>query len=672
LARGAAVHDRGDTLIEILVTVAIVSIAVVALLGGVLATTTASAAGRNTTTVDTVLKSFAETARYNIQTQAPDGSSGPQFFPCASASDYKVISAPYPSSGPTGSVVTVFATGFSPSVGTPVTFTATANSSVTGSTVITASSGDQAGAMVTFSVPALQPGSYTIAPFGTHDLAASNFTVSGGTPSNAVAFEGYQLSASIEYWSGSGWVPSGCSPNDLNSNLQQLTYRLIDTQTGNGASNSTSFVVADFTPLPVPTLVVSCSVGTHPGGPACDSSAYGLGTKFTFSATLSGFSNLTGTITWTGIPTGDGCGTPQNVPPLTVTCTITGLAGPLGPVGAVYSGDPVHSGVAALLGTSITVNSGSIVVDVTNSGSPVPSPANLLTFTVSVSGIVPGVTPTNQLQLNLATNVPNNYSSTDCSGTVALTGNSPPPAVTCYVHGATGGSYQVTATYPSDANYSGSSSSSTVIVLFPGAPTITYSPPVPTVGNQLTFTATITQPAGAPAPTGTITWTGTNLPASCTAAPMALPAASPYSVTCTVPQASRSVYSATATYSGDANYAGGSASITAPIALYAATPVLTCNHCALRHPGGTFTVTVTITPPAGAPTPSGTISWTVSGNATSCTGGSSTNLPPAPGPYTATCTISNDARGNYQFTATYSGDQNYAQETSAVLSEHVR
>jgi hypothetical protein len=123
------------------VTIAIISIAVVALLGGVLATTTASATSRNLTTIDTVLKSFAETARYDIETQAPNGSSGPQFFPCASASDYKVVSAPYPSSGPTGSVITVFATGFAPSVGTPVTFTSTENPSVTGSAVITAASG---------------------------------------------------------------------------------------------------------------------------------------------------------------------------------------------------------------------------------------------------------------------------------------------------------------------------------------------------------------------------------------------------------------------------------------------------------------------------------------------------------------------------------------------------
>jgi large repetitive protein len=651
---------------------AIVSIAVVALLGGVLATTTASAAGRNTTTVDTVLKSFAETARYNIQTQAPDGVSGPQFFPCAAASDYKVISAPYPSTGPTGSVVTVFATGFSPSVGTTVTFTSTANSSVTGSTLITESSsgpaGAQAGAMVTFSVPALQPGSYTITPFGTHDLAASNFTVTaGGTPSNALAFEGYQLNASIEYWSGSGWVPSGCRSNLNNADLQQLSYQLVDTQTGNGAGNSASFVVADFTPLPVPTLVVSCrDAHDLPCG-----SVYSLGSTFTFTATLSGFSNLTGTITWTGIPTGYGCDTTENVPPLTVTCTVTAaLAGTLGSVGAVYSGDPTHSGVAALLGTSITVNSGSIALEVTNSGTPVLPGADL-TFTVNVSGIVPGVAPTNQLQLILTTNVPNSYASTSCSGTVPLTGNSP-PAITCDVDGATGGSYRVTATYPGDANYSGSSSSSTVIVQFPGAPTLTYSPPVPTLGNQLTFTATITQPAGAPAPTGTITWTGTNLPASCTSGPIRLPATSPYSVTCTVLQATKSVYSATATYSGDTNYTGGSASITAPIALYGVTPVLTCNHCALRHPGGTFTVTVTITPPVGAPAPTGTITWIVAGNANSCTGGSSTHLPSAPGPYTATCTISHDARGNYQFTAIYSGDSNYAQESSAVLSENVR
>jgi prepilin-type N-terminal cleavage/methylation domain-containing protein len=664
VAHIASERDRGDTLIEILVTVAIVSIAVVALLGGVLASTTASATHRNLTTVDGVLKSFAETARNTIETQASNGSSQPQFAPCASSSQYDVVSAPFPNRGPVGSVVTVFATGFSGSSG--VTLTSTTDSTDTyfvGATY----SGDSAGAMVMFTVPLGLSGAYSVMPFGSQHPAASDFTIDSSAPeSNSATFQGYQLRSWNEYWTGGGWTQnqSSCS-TDLNSNLQQLTYQLVTTQNDNGASNQTSVVVADFTPLPVPALSVSCSVGGSPCG-----SNYSLGTQLTFTATLSGLSNLTGTITWS-FPPGEGCSGPQALSASeTVTCTVSSaLAGTLAPA-AIYSGDATHSGVAAILSSPLTINKQNISLLVTGSGTPVPPPSANISFNISVSGIVAGVAPANGVQLTLTTTAPNGYQSTNCSGPQPITGNSPPP-ITCSVQGATSGSYTLTATYPGgDPNYSGSTDSKTIIVQFPGVPTVTYSPLVPTLGNPLVFSATINQPTGAPVPTGTITWTGTNLPASCT--PKQLPASSPYTVTCTIPSATKSVYSATATYSGDTNYASGSASTTAPIALYGATPVLTCNSCSLRHAGGSFTVTATITQPNGAPVPTGSITWTVSGNATSCTGGSTTNLPAAPGPYVATCTISNDVRGNYSFTATYSGDSNYAQEQSSVLTETVR
>ena len=675
LVRTEVGQDRGDTLIEVLVTLAIVSIAVVALLGGVLATTTASATDRNLTTIDAVLKSFVETARNTIETQAPNGSSEPEFTPCALASQYQIVGAPYPDRGPVGSVITVFGTGFAGSPG--ATFTSTTGSSPPVTVPVTYT-GDASGAMAMFTVPSGLSGTYSITPFDSTHTAASDFTVDpSATQSNSLTFQGYQLTGSNEYWTGSGWTSNqpSCSP-DLNSNLQQLTYRLQEPQTDNGASDQASIVVGDFTPLPVPTLVLSCNEGPTPFGPGCGSS-YSLGEKLTFTATLTGLTGLTGSITWT-FPPGEGCNGPQflSPPTQTVSCTVSpALAGTLQPA-AIYSGDATHSGVAAILSSPITINHGTISVVVTNSGTPVPpSPANI-SFFVNVSGIVAGVAPASKLQLTLT--APNGYGSASpaCSEQLPITANSPPP-ITCTITAPTSGSYTLTASYPpGDPNYNVITSSSTIIVQFPGVPTVTYSPPIPTVGNQLVFTATIAQPAGAQVPSGTITWTGANLPASCTSTPIPLPASpGPYSVTCTVPNATRSIYTATAAYSGDANYAPGSASNTAPIALYAATPVLTCNGCSLRHQGRTFTVTATIPQPAGAPPPTGTVTWTVSGNATSCTGGSTTSLPAAPGPYTVTCTISNDIRGNYNFTATYNANQsdpNYAPETSAVLTENVR
>src|SRR5262249_50287058 len=93
--------ERGDTLIEVLVAIAVISIAGVALLGSLLTSASASVTHRNVTNLDGILRSFAESARYQIQTQPADGSVGPQFRPCGVGSappQYNLASDPYPNS----------------------------------------------------------------------------------------------------------------------------------------------------------------------------------------------------------------------------------------------------------------------------------------------------------------------------------------------------------------------------------------------------------------------------------------------------------------------------------------------------------------------------------------------------------------------------------------------
>ncbi len=74
----AGSRDRGDTLIEVLVAVLIIAISVAALLDGLITSTTASATHRSLATIDGLLKSYAETAKYVIQDQA-----NPTFNDCA-------------------------------------------------------------------------------------------------------------------------------------------------------------------------------------------------------------------------------------------------------------------------------------------------------------------------------------------------------------------------------------------------------------------------------------------------------------------------------------------------------------------------------------------------------------------------------------------------------------
>lgn len=81
--------DRGDTLIEVLIALAIVAIAATALIGGVLTSITGSSVHRSLTVNDADLKSYADAAQDQIQRQA-----SPLFADCATT--YSVTAPPLP------------------------------------------------------------------------------------------------------------------------------------------------------------------------------------------------------------------------------------------------------------------------------------------------------------------------------------------------------------------------------------------------------------------------------------------------------------------------------------------------------------------------------------------------------------------------------------------------
>ena len=72
--------DAGDTLLEVLLALLIVSLGVVALMGGLATSIAGSATHRGLSTLDNVLKSFAESAKYQIQLQ---GAPNALYAPCA-------------------------------------------------------------------------------------------------------------------------------------------------------------------------------------------------------------------------------------------------------------------------------------------------------------------------------------------------------------------------------------------------------------------------------------------------------------------------------------------------------------------------------------------------------------------------------------------------------------
>ena len=104
--------EAGDTLIEILIAIAILGITITALLGALLTTLTSAAEHRTMTSLDTALRSYAEQLKYDVELQP----SNAWFSQCALAgpppvgqteSTYNGNPVTPPSNQPTGYTVVI-------------------------------------------------------------------------------------------------------------------------------------------------------------------------------------------------------------------------------------------------------------------------------------------------------------------------------------------------------------------------------------------------------------------------------------------------------------------------------------------------------------------------------------------------------------------------------------
>ena len=80
-------REDGDTLVEVLIAMVIIALTVSALLGAMITAISTSGEHRSLSVEDTILRSYAETAKYQIQFQS---SPAPLFKECAQPSDYPV------------------------------------------------------------------------------------------------------------------------------------------------------------------------------------------------------------------------------------------------------------------------------------------------------------------------------------------------------------------------------------------------------------------------------------------------------------------------------------------------------------------------------------------------------------------------------------------------------
>jgi hypothetical protein len=186
----------------------------------------------------------------------------------------------------------------------------------------------------------------------------------------------------------------------------------------------------------------------------------------------------------------------------------------------------------------------------------------------------------------------------------------------------------------------------------------------PTLGDSVTFTASVTGPSGAPTPTGAVAWlvSGTAGTTACKSSTKQL---SVGSATCIITTSRTGTYIVTESYGGNATYAKTtSASDTATVNQATASDVVT-NSTSPSTPaviGSSVKFLVTISGPIGAAKASGALIWSVSGSAGTTACRSSTKTLGAQG--TGSCVVTTSKAGTYLVSAAYGGDADYTSMTS--------
>jgi hypothetical protein len=226
-----------------------------------------------------------------------------------------------------------------------------------------------------------------------------------------------------------------------------------------------------------------------------------------------------------------------------------------------------------------------------------------------------------------------------CSAAVA--------AGACSLTSTTAGAKTLTATYAGDANFNSSSGTEAHTVNQSSTTmTITADAPDPSVVGQsyvVSWTVTVNTP-GSGAPTGAVTVSdGTD---ACSAAVAA--------GACSLTSTTIGAKTLTATYAGDANFAGSVDTEDHTVHQAATTTTITANAGDPSVVGQSYVVSWTVTANApGAGTPTGVI--TVTDGANNCSAAVAVGA----------CSLPAIAPGGLTLTATYSGDANFAGSVGA-------
>jgi len=384
------------------------------------------------------------------------------------------------------------------------------------------------------------------------------------------------------------------------TSLTPGTYDVTATYSGDSNYNGTTATGASFTVTKAsPSMTESAAPATIPYGAQDTVSAAGLPAGATGTVT---FTSAGSTLCIATLPAAS-CQTATSLTPATYDVTAT------------YSGDGNYNATAAT-GASFTVTKAA--TSMVESAAPA-SIAYGAQDTLSVTGLPGGATGTVTFSAGGSTLCTATLPATSCQTSATL-----PP-----------GTYNVTAVYSGDANYTGNTATGASFTVTKATLPMTESAsPTSIVYGTIDTLSAAGLPLGA---TGTVTFTS----GSTTLCVATLPATS-----CPTSSAlSPAVYPVTATYSGDSNHNAATATGAHFTVVKANTGMIVKVTPPQITTGGSVTVSVSGLPPGALGTVTfttgSTILCTATLPATSCT--ASVNLPP----------------GSYPVQARYSGDNNY-------------
>ena len=384
---------------------------------------------------------------------------------------------------------------------------------------------------------------------------------------------------------------------------------------------------------------------------------------------------LTATVTpaYAGTPTGTVTFTSGSTSLCSVTLPTTTCTTPPGvqlgvgthAVTATYSGDGNFSSSAATTPSVVTVTQATTSTSVSVAPSTVAfGSEDGATFTVTVTPQYTGA-PTGTVVVSTG-------ATTLCTVHLA----SGPSAGTCTTTPQAlpiGGPYALTAVYSGDADFTtstGTDPAGLTVSKATTSTTMTVSPSSVAYGSEqgVTLSAQVhLVGGGATTPTGTVTFTtgSTTLCVASVTTVLGVTTAS-----CALPAtalgASATPYDVTATYSGDANFAGSNGTATGALTITQGSTTTTLTSApAVTTYGNESSVAVSATVTAsGAGTPTGTIAFTSHG-VQLCTGTVSAG--------SAVCTVGNTilaaSPSAYPVTATYTADANFAPSSTTSAAQ---